>query len=819
MSIVVKIMNNFKTQGVTSFMVNINNKKYLINAPELVQRFLKENGAKVTTTLFEDKRSKCPDRIKILITGNSSEHIAGLFGLMSTLGAKELTSGSKVYCHQDLFRFIADTKYIFGVGFLNFSLYGFGKNNKTGRFSYGLPCYGKLIKDKEKGNIENFFSNYKGSNFKDIFFNWDEFCSKMNNKDLKDMNNVKAMLKGKSNYFSNEIVDKFDLEIIKDDECEIVCIKIWNNNRSQYVINYLFITKGTKNSINPDLLKKFDLEGKEIGMLKKKGELLKEGKTILLSDITFKDRKGTSFLILEIPDSSFINDIKNNNFFRFIQEEEHEFEFKYILNCFNAEMMKSHVDDLKEVFSNPGVKHILVSEEFDREYDLTADKVQQKSRVYYEFLNNSLPYIFPKQINTLYNNQHILKNLNINYTIYQSYHSLSLGKDLLMYPLTFNEIKQESFPKIKDFFDIEGSEIYKKYHQQLSQTNSFSNFPFVVILGTGSMVPSTYRNVSSILYGVSEDLYFLLDCGEGTYRQLLEQFGDNIETVLLKTKVIAITHLHGDHFYGIINMIAKREETLKRTNTKSTLYLIMPLNSIPMVMSYLKNIEASNVVILSNSKLMDVFRPGDLTLKNGHKSFPNYYIPNYALNYYNDDYDKGVYEYKKEYENKDNIDNFISLLKQNGVDELLPVPVDHCPEACGFVIRTKERGIVYSGDCRMTPLLAEYGKDCDILIHESTFDCSVQLEEVNRKGHSSIKDAIEIAKMMNCGHLCLTHFSQRYSISSDSKWENITLPIEEEYREFFFKRSFLAQDHLYFDFDCVEFMPELHQLFNKFGYE
>lgn len=83
--------------------------------------------------------------------------------------------------------------------------------------------------------------------------------------------------------------------------------------------------------------------------------------------------------------------------------------------------------------------------------------------------------------------------------------------------------------------------------------------PTVVFLGTGSMKPSTYRNVSGI-YVQYNNSSMLLDCGEGTYLQLLNHFGEDIEKVLMSLRVIFITHVHSDHHLGILNLISERKK-------------------------------------------------------------------------------------------------------------------------------------------------------------------------------------------------------------------------------------------------------------------
>lgn len=67
-------------------------------------------------------------------------------------------------------------------------------------------------------------------------------------------------------------------------------------------------------------------------------------------------------------------------------------------------------------------------------------------------------------------------------------------------------------------------------------------------VGTGSAVPSKYRNVSSILYQITPSCSVLLDCGEGTTNQLFRAFPP---TILQTIKIIIISHSHADHHLGL----------------------------------------------------------------------------------------------------------------------------------------------------------------------------------------------------------------------------------------------------------------------------
>ena len=88
----------------------------------------------------------------------------------------------------------------------------------------------------------------------------------------------------------------------------------------------------------------------------------------------------------------------------------------------------------------------------------------------------------------------------------------------------------------------------------------------IVFLGTSSGTPSRERNVSSVAV-VLDGTVLLLDCGEGTQHQLLRApvRSGAIEAML-------ITHLHGDHVYGIPGLLA----TLSMNGRKRPVDLVGP---------------------------------------------------------------------------------------------------------------------------------------------------------------------------------------------------------------------------------------------------
>lgn len=120
------------------------------------------------------------------------------------------------------------------------------------------------------------------------------------------------------------------------------------------------------------------------------------------------------------------------------------------------------------------------------------------------------------------------------------------------------------------------------------------------MLGTGSMIPAQYRNVSGIFLDFL-DFSILLDCGEGSYLQMLHCFGADIGSKISKLKIIFISHAHVDHHAGLFQLIYERNKEIKRLqneknkNKKDTqmdieydssinenpLFLVLPWNLAP----------------------------------------------------------------------------------------------------------------------------------------------------------------------------------------------------------------------------------------------
>jgi ribonuclease Z len=109
-----------------------------------------------------------------------------------------------------------------------------------------------------------------------------------------------------------------------------------------------------------------------------------------------------------------------------------------------------------------------------------------------------------------------------------------------------------------------------------------------------------------------------------------------------------------------------------------------------------------------------------------------------------------------------NIELADMLKKKLGITRCLSVPVSHCYQSYAVVLDGTSFGrLVYSGDCRPSENLARVGQGADVLIHEATFENGME-EEALLKSHSTVSEAVSVAKKMDAKACILTHFSQRY---------------------------------------------------------
>ncbi|PVH99695.1 ribonuclease Z mitochondrial precursor [Periconia macrospinosa] len=284
----------------------------------------------------------------------------------------------------------------------------------------------------------------------------------------------------------------------------------------------------------------------------------------------------------------------------------------------------------------------------------------------------------------------------------------------------------------------------------------------VITLGTGSALPSKYRNVSATLLRVPGVGNYLFDCGENTLGQLQRVFNaQEFEEVIRDLRVIWISHLHADHHLGTVSVIKAWYE-LKHGSVPKPKPPFMPKiaddvsNYGLSVISHegmLKWLwEYSSVEDFGYSRILPLsIQP---VLPTDPTSRSRLVLEGYGRK----QDDEGVLEQQ----------HYNSVL---GLVDIQSCNVRHCngSMAVSLTFPRSESDpedlnplkVSYSGDCRPSQNFAHIGRDSTVLIHEATFDDELS-GDAKAKKHSTTSEALGIGSQMDAKAVVLTHFSQRY---------------------------------------------------------
>jgi ribonuclease Z len=311
-----------------------------------------------------------------------------------------------------------------------------------------------------------------------------------------------------------------------------------------------------------------------------------------------------------------------------------------------------------------------------------------------------------------------------------------------------------------------------------------------MFMGTSSAVPRPgHRNVSGMLLQFSCGSLTLIDCGEATQQQLMRstvKFG-NLDNILL-------THLHGDHCYGIFGLM----HTLNSSGRSAPLNIYGPSGVNELITTVLRLTGGWDGFELRITELKpDENHNFDLHSSSG-KSFlasvhacPMVHRIS-AFGYVLREPEQPLVLDAVKAKSLGAQSRELGLLK-SGQDITLPN---------GDVIRSSEvtspgraaRTIGIMQDTCDASSAIPYMSNCDLLVHESTFENSMR-EKAIQYGHSTSGMAADFAAKVNAKNLVLTHFSSRYG----EKGENEKLRREaQEVLKAHRTRIFLAEDFMSF---------------------
>ncbi len=265
----------------------------------------------------------------------------------------------------------------------------------------------------------------------------------------------------------------------------------------------------------------------------------------------------------------------------------------------------------------------------------------------------------------------------------------------------------------------------------------------LTFLGTGGSWPAPGRHLPALAIQI-DDVLNLFDCGEGTQKQLMKS-----NFSFMRIKNIFITHFHGDHFLGLPGLI----QSMSFNGRKEPLEIFGPegvLDIIPRTLSlgYYSLSYKITVHELAPSAVYDFGKFEIETLGNDHT------IPSLSYSIKEKDVMKIDGDKAKEIGIPS---RKLEKLRSEG-----SVLFNGRTVFLSEVLKGKRRGrkIVYTGDTRPMESMVKFAHKADILIHDTTTDSSLE-PLVNEYGHSSSRQAAEIARDAEVKYLYLFHFSPR----------------------------------------------------------
>lgn len=270
-------------------------------------------------------------------------------------------------------------------------------------------------------------------------------------------------------------------------------------------------------------------------------------------------------------------------------------------------------------------------------------------------------------------------------------------------------------------------------------------------LGTGAGVPSKTRNVASTALKLLEERneIWLFDVGEATQHQILS-------TTIRPRKIakIFITHLHGDHIFGLPGLLSSR--SFQGGNTPLDLY---GPHGIKKYVQTSLNISDSHLGYKINYHEID--QPGVIFEDDTFKVICGKLDHRITCYGYRIEEKDRPGELLIDKLKKYNIPNgpIFGKLKRGQTVKLNDGTI---LDGKNFIGSPQPGRIVtIIGDTRYTPEIVNLAQDADVLVHESTF-AGYEKKLAHNYYHSTSQEAAESAKEAHVKKLLLTHISARY---------------------------------------------------------
>lgn len=276
----------------------------------------------------------------------------------------------------------------------------------------------------------------------------------------------------------------------------------------------------------------------------------------------------------------------------------------------------------------------------------------------------------------------------------------------------------------------------------------------VTILGSASAIPTRNRFPSAQLVHLPGRL-FLIDCGEGTQIQLIKE-----GVGLQKIDRIFISHMHGDHFYGLPGLLS----SMHLSGRTQPLWIYADSNLEPLVMPLVQHSHQAfgfdiHFIVLNSNQPKTIYDDDQLRiiafplkhgvdthgfmfqekpkLRNIDKTFVEQFQPSIA-------------DIRAIKQGHDYVDNTGRVFNNQTITKEPPPP----------------RAYAYCSDTAYFNKLPEYIQPATTLYHEASY-LQKDVALAHQRNHSTVKEAATVAAHAAVKKLIIGHFSARYNNTAD----------------------------------------------------
>lgn len=275
----------------------------------------------------------------------------------------------------------------------------------------------------------------------------------------------------------------------------------------------------------------------------------------------------------------------------------------------------------------------------------------------------------------------------------------------------------------------------------------------VTVLGCGSATPTTFRNPTSQWLEVQGE-YYLIDCGEGTQTQLMK-----FKLKMSKLKAIFISHLHGDHFFGLPGLIS----SMHLMGRKEKLQVYAPEGLFPILDSIFQSSETElrfkleyiTVDTLNSNVILETSKFEVLSIPLKHR------IPCSGFLFKEKPKPRNL---KAEQMKFYNIPIYARKKIKQGQD-FMTTSGEVIPNRKLTLDPVRSVSYAYCSDTAPDELIIPLIDSVTALYHEATFEDNL-ISRAEQTFHSTASQAAAIAKLAKVEKLYLGHFSSRYRDSS-----------------------------------------------------